>query len=73
MYFQECVPHTCSNCKSVTDFFFSIDLKYKIEEPFLCSEQCYEQYAINKLTDEPQEDDTLDDDTYDPDPKQKNL
>ena len=38
-------------------------MEYQIEEPFLCSEQCYEDYAINNLVDDTQSDDGEHDET----------
>lgn len=64
MLLQECVPHICKNCQLITKYFFSIDLKYQIEEPFLCSEQCYEEYAIKNLVDDTQSDEEEHDETH---------
>lgn len=62
---KEIVHHTCAHCDSTTCYFFSIDLKYKVEPPFLCSEDCYEQYALSQLRDDSLNEDDLYDETYD--------
>lgn len=65
MTFEETVIHTCANCGSKTGYTFSTDLKYKVEPPFLCSEDCYDQYAVLQLRDDTLHDVDLYEEAYD--------
>ena len=65
MYFQEVIPHKCAHCNSTTNYVFSIDLEYQVEGPFLCSETCYEEYAISQLNDDTEYEDFDCEDMYD--------